>query len=218
MKTKLSILSIALISALAAAQTQNLFNGKDLTGWKPIDLEGAGAVKVLPNGIIECAAGDPISGIVYTNTPLRMNYEITFDAMRVEGSDFFASLTIPVETNACTIIIGGWGGGLCGISCVDFIDASENQWSEYKELKNNIWYNLRVRVTPGVLQIFLNDTLYGARVEYLDPKRLTLRWGDIDKTAPLGISTFVSRAWWRNFKLTPINELKPDDKPITEDL
>jgi hypothetical protein len=212
--------ALFLIAALAAcgvcAETRPLFNGKDLAGWSVIPYDGAGKVSALSNGVVECGAGNPFSGIVCAGAPLRMNYELSLDAMRVEGSDFFVALTIPVTTNYCTVIIGGWGGSLCGVSSVDYLDASENQWSECKNLENNRWYRLRVRVTPGVLQVFLNDKLYGARIEYGEPRRLSLRYGDIDRTAPLGLATYCTRAWWRNFTLTPITELENDDKPILE--
>ena len=213
--------TLCLLAALATtaslADPLELFNGKDLSGWKNAYSDaGGGAVKALSNGVVECGIGDPLSGLVYTNTPPTMNYELSLEGMRTEGSDFFIALTIPVTTNCCTVVIGGWGGSLCGISSVDYLDASENQWSESKNLENNRWYRLRVRVTPGVLQVFLNDTLYGARVEYGESSRLSLRFGDIDKTKPLGLATYCTRALWRDFTLAHITELLPDDKPRNE--
>ena len=216
MRTSLALLA-ALAASLCLAQPRALFNGRDLEGWRVASFDGGGAVTVLTNGIVACAAGDPFSGIVYTNTPLRMNYELSLEAMRVEGSDFFVALTIPVETNACTVIIGGWGGSLCGISSIDYMDASENQYSEGINLENKRWYTLRVRVTPGVFQVFLDETLYTARVEFEDTSRFSLRTGsDIDKTLPLGLATYRTRARWRNATLTPITTLTPNDKPRAE--
>ena len=203
-------------AAAAFADPLALFNGTDLSGWKNAFPSDGGSVKALSNGIVECGIGNPLSGLVYTNAPPTMNYELALEGMRVEGSDFFIALTIPVVTNYCTVVIGGWGGSLCGISSVDYLDASENQWSESKELLNDRWYRLRVRVTPGVLQVFLNDTLYTARVEYGESSRLSLRFGDIDKTKPLGLATYCTRALWRNLTLTPITALEPDDKPRTD--
>ncbi|MDD2459953.1 MAG: DUF1080 domain-containing protein [Kiritimatiellia bacterium] len=200
-----------------AAKPVQLFNGRDLTGWKTADLFEGGTVDVLPDGTVECGFGNPMTGIAYTNTPPRMNYELSLQAVRVQGSDFFVALTLPIETNYCTLIIGGWGGGLCGISSVDYLDASENQWSENITLENERWYTLRVRVTPGVLQVFLDEKLYTARVEG-PPSRFSLRSGsDIDKTGPLGLATYRTKARWRNFTLTPITELGPKDKPMLEE-
>jgi hypothetical protein len=216
MKTLGLLLVLVATATATLAESLSLFNGKDLTGWKVAPFDGGGAVNVLSNGIVACGVGNPLSGIVYTNTPPSMNYELSLEGMRTGGADFFIALTLPVVTNYCTVIIGGWGGGLCGISSVDYLDASENQWSEYLNLANDRWHHLRVRVTPGVLRVFLNNDLYTARVEYLEPSRLSLRFGDIDKTKPLGLATYCTGALWRNFTLTPITELESDDKPFME--
>ena len=217
MKRILFALVLLTASTSGAAEPVQLFNGRDLTGWKTADLFEGGKVAVLPDGAVECDFGNPMTGIAYTNTPPRMNYELSLQAVRVQGSDFFVALTLPIETNYCTIIIGGWGGNLCGISSVDYLDASENQWSENTTLENERWYTLRVRVTPGVLQVFLDETLYTARVEG-PPSRFSLRSGsDIDKTGPLGLASYRTKARWRNFTLTPITELGPKDKPMLEE-
>ncbi|HPB11077.1 MAG TPA: DUF1080 domain-containing protein [Kiritimatiellia bacterium] len=217
MKRILFALALLTASTSGAAEPVQLFNGRDLTGWKTADLFEGGKVAVLPDGAVECDFGNPMTGIAYTNTPPRMNYELSLQAVRVQGSDFFVALTLPIETNYCTIIIGGWGGNLCGISSVDYLDASENQWSENTTLENERWYTLRVRVTPGVLQVFLDETLYTARVEG-PPSRFSLRSGsDIDKTGPLGLASYRTKARWRNFTLTPITELGPKDKPMLEE-
>jgi len=214
---KTLVLLLVLAAAAARAGAAELFNGKDLSGWTNVFAASGGApVKVLPDGVVECGAGDPLSGLAYTNAAPTMNYELSLEAMRVEGSDFFVALTIPVATNFCTVVVGGWGGSLCGISSVDYLDASENQWSECKNLLNDRWYRLRVRVTPGVLQVFLNEDLYAARIEYGESSRLSLRFGDIEKCKPLGLATYCTRAYWRNLTLTRLTELLPDDKPFLE--
>ena len=217
MKRFFFTLILAAVTSAGTAEPTRLFNGHDLAGWKIADLFGGGKVDVLPDGTVECGFGNPMTGIAFTNTPPRMNYELSLQAVRVQGSDFFVALTLPIETNYCTIIIGGWGGGLCGISSVDYLDASENQWSENITFENERWYTLRVRVTPGVLQVFLDETLYTARVEG-PPSRFSLRSGsDIDKTGPLGLATYRTKARWRNFTLTPVTELMPKDKPMLEE-
>ena len=179
-----------------------LFNGKDLTGWKVAGFVDDGPVSV-SNGVIACGAGHPMSGIVYTNTPPSMNYEISLDAMRVEGSDFFIGLTLPVGTNRCTVIIGGWGGSVCGVSCIDYMDASENPYSTGISLRSGKWYHLRVRVEPKVLTVSLDGTEYSAKIPYESTEQFSLRSGyEIEKTAPLGICTFRTTAWWKNIELT----------------
>ena len=214
---KNTLLLSLLLSVAAHADTLHLFNGKDLGGWKIADFTGGGTVAALPDGSVECGFGNPMTGIAYTNPVPNMNYELSLQATRVEGGDFFVALTLPVGTNACTVIIGGWGGSLCGISSIDYMDASENQYSEGINLENKRWYTLRVRVTPGVFQVFLDETLYTARVEFEDTSRFSLRTGsDIDKTLPLGLATYRTRARSRNATLTPITTLTPNDKPRAE--
>jgi len=217
---KISAAFFLFAAALASrAETVRLFNGKDLAGWKIAEMTDRGMVSVLADGSVECGPGNPMTGIVYTNEPPRMNYELSLQAVRVKGSDFFVALTIPVEKHYCTVIIGGWGGGICGVSSFDFLDAAENQWAECRNLENERWYTLRVRVTPGVLQVFLDETLYTARIEFDNPARFSLRPGsDIDKTVPLGLATYGTLARWRNFTLTPITAPLPGDKPKGDDL
>lgn len=56
-----------------------------------------------------------------------MNYELSLEAMRVDGSDFFCGLTFPVGSNFCSFIVGGWGGGVVGLSSLNSEDASQNE-------------------------------------------------------------------------------------------
>lgn len=212
-----SIVLLNLMLAMSLCAQSNLFNGKDLTGWKRADIIDNGEIKVLPGGIVECGVGRSISAIAYTNEFPTMNYELSLEAMRVAGDDFFIALTIPIEKSFCTVIIGGWGGGLCGFSSYDGGDAANNQWAQGVALKNNCWYKLVVRVTTCVLQISLDQDLYTARVEFDDSGRFSLRSGEMDKTTPLGLATYETKAHWRNFTMTPITKLRPEDKPHAEE-
>jgi Domain of Unknown Function (DUF1080) len=199
---------LILLSALALqAEPRALFNGKDLSGWKRAEIWGNGTVEARSNGVVSCGIGKPLSGIAYTNSFPTMSYEVKMDAMRKEGGDFFVAMTLPIETNACTIVIGGWGGGLCGISSIEYMDASENPYSSGLALTNNVWYTLRVRVTPGLLEVFLNDTLYTAKVTFEKSSLFTLRSGsDIDKTLPFGLATYETHALWRNLTVSTIKK------------
>ncbi len=97
-KILLTLVFLAAVST-AIADSIQLFNGRDLTGWKVADLFESGKVEVLPDGSVECGFGNPMTGIAYTNTPPRMNYELSLQAVRVQGADFFIALTLPIETN-----------------------------------------------------------------------------------------------------------------------
>ena len=54
----------------------------------------------------------------------REDYEVSLEARRLEGTDFFCGLTFPVGKEPCTLIIGGWGGTTVGLSNVDDYSAA----------------------------------------------------------------------------------------------
>jgi len=83
-----------------------LFDGKTLKGWKPTEFAG--------HGNVECELGcsfsnrRPIHGCELDGQRAANEYEIALDTMRVNGSDFFCGLTIPVKDSCCSLIVGGW--------------------------------------------------------------------------------------------------------------
>ena len=92
-----------------------LFNGKNLDGWKVTNFGGEGDV-YLEKGNVVISQGADLSGITSTRKDLpRVNYEIEFEAQRAIGNDFFAGLTFPVKDSHCSLICGGWGGGVVGV-------------------------------------------------------------------------------------------------------
>jgi len=176
-----------------------LFNGRTLAGWRVLPFGGAGAVKILSNGALEIGAGEVLSGLVYTNPPVRMNYEIVLEARRTLGADFFCGLTFPVYTNSCTLVIGGWGGSLTGISSIDDMDASENSTGDTQAFEQNRWYTIRLRVTPEKIEAYLDNQ----RIVNLDidEHRLGMRAGEIEACMPLGLATYQTRAEVRHILL-----------------
>src|SRR4051812_15945724 len=117
----------------------SLFDGKTLKGWKATEFIGRGKI-LCDLGLIVFEAGDPFTGLNWTDSVPRINYEISLDAMRVGGSDFFCGLTIPVKDSCCSLIAGGWGGSLIGISSFDGADASENESTKFINFENGRWY------------------------------------------------------------------------------
>src|SRR5262249_39791253 len=106
---------------------RSLFDGKTLAGWKATVFGGEGKVAV-EKGQIILQRGAPLTGITWAGGPPelpRMSYEVSLDAMKVDGSDFFCGLTFPVGPDPCSFIVGGWGGGVVGLSSLDGMDASE---------------------------------------------------------------------------------------------
>ena len=110
----------------------SLFDGKTIDGWERTNFGGEGDITV-EDGAITLDYGADLTG-VHRDWPLqRMNYEVELEAKKVEGGDFFLGLTFPVgDEQDCSLILGGWGGGVCGLSCIDSYDASENETTDYR--------------------------------------------------------------------------------------
>jgi hypothetical protein len=192
--------------AAPAGAGEALFDGRSLAGWARSGFEGEGAVKVEAPfrggpGALVIEAGTTLSGVTWTRGAAlpRTGYEITLEAMRLAGGDFFCGLTFPVGASACTFVVGGWGGMVVGISNIDRLDASENETTAGKEFVDNRWYRIRVRVTEEKIEAWIDDERM-VDVPWKE-RKISLRPGDIQKSLPLGIATYMTRAAVRNVRL-----------------
>jgi hypothetical protein len=148
--------------------------------------------------------GDPFSGVNWTNSVPTTKYEIALDAMRVMGSDFFCGLTFPVDSSFCTLVVGGWGGSLVGLSSLDSLDASENETSRYMSFDQQRWYRIRLRVTEGRIEAWIDkEKVVDIRTH---DRRIGLRAGDIELSKPLGIACWQSMAALREIKIRRVSE------------
>ena len=181
-----------------------LFDGHTLAGWKVIPFGNEGKVRVLSGGMLEIGAGEILTGLVYTNKTVTQNYEITLEARRTSGSDFFCGLTFPIGTNSCTLILGGWGGSLTGISSIDHMDASENSTSDSYKFEQNRWYQVCLRVTPEKIEAWIDkDRIVNLDIE---EHHLGMRAGEIEYCMPLGLATYQTRAEIRKMHLRRLVE------------
>lgn len=177
---------------------QPLFDGKTLTNWQPSKFTGAGDVKV-ENGQIVIEAGRSLSGITWTGPDFpKTNYELALQAMRVEGRDFFAGVTFPVADSSCSLILGGWGGTVIGLSSVNSEDASQNSTSQSMDFENGRWYNARIKVTTEKIEVWLDDRQIIS--QDLKGNRITIRM-EMEPSLPLGIATWKTKAALRDIRL-----------------
>ena len=180
----------------AAAKEQSLFDGKSLAGWKVTDFAGHGEVSA-KDGTILLEMGQ-MTGITWTNDVPRMNYEISLEAKRVEGSDFFCGLTFPVAKDPCSLIVGGWGGGVVGLSSLDSQDAANNETTKFMNFKTGQWYAIRLRVTPGKIEAWIDaDKVIDCPTE---DRAISIRL-EMEDSKPLGIATWSTAAALRNVRL-----------------
>lgn len=184
--------------ASAPAET-SLFDGQTLGHWKITDFGGQGKVYV-KDGAIYLEQGNDMTGVTWDGPLVRMNYEITLEAMRVSGSDFFCGLTFPVNDKCCSLILGGWGGTVCGLSNIDYYDAANNETTRMVSFENGKWYHVRLRVTPNRIQAWLAE-----EEDQLVDMDITGRKVDtrieVDLSQPLGIATWQTAGAIRNIKL-----------------
>ena len=166
-----------------------LFNGKDLTDWEETDYAGRGKVLV-KNGELHIENGLVITGVNFTNKTIlpKTNYEITYQAKKVNGSDFFALLTFPVGEKHASFVTGGWGGAVTGVSSINSMDASENNTTIYLKYNKDQWYTFRLRVTPENLSVWMNPK------EHLIP---------LNATVASIVKAYVEEAAKDGQKLTP---------------
>ena len=166
-----------------------MFNGVDLAGWRVLDqvfYAEHGKVHVA-DGRLVLEAGNDLTGIAWTGPMPETNYEVSLEAMRVSGSDFFCGMTFPVGTERCTWIVGGWGGTVVGLSNVDGYNASENATTRPMTFESGRWYRLRLRVTDERIEAFIDDArvIDQARAEH------TLGvWLQMDDFRPFGLATW----------------------------
>lgn len=190
---------------LDAKDWKPLFDGKSLKGWMITDFAGHAEPKV-EDGLIHIPAGLALSGINRTNQPPKMNYEITLEAKKIDGNDFFCCLTFPYGESHCSFVVGGWGGGLVGISSVDGMDASENDTADYMVFEKDKWYRISVRVTPEKIETWIDKT----KIVDLETKdrKIGMRFGEIEESAPLGIATWITSSALRDIRIRTIAKAK----------
>jgi hypothetical protein len=188
--------------ALAETQTvesEALFDGKSLDGWELTSFGGEGDCEV-KDGAIVMASGDPLTAINLVeqyDLPTN-NYELLVEAKRVEGTDFFATITFPVGDSFCSLVVGGWAGTLVGLSSVDGEDASMNETRSLKNFDDNRWYQIRLRVAEENISAWIDNEV----VVDLDiaGRTISLR-NEMIPCRPLGIASYITTAAIRKIQL-----------------
>ena len=184
----------------AKRQELTLFNGTSLDNWSKTDYAGKGEIFIDNNQTLVMEMGATLSGIHWTGDDLPVeNYEISLQARRTMGSDFFCGLTFPYKDSHATLILGGWGGSLIGISSIDDFDASENETGDAYIFEEKEWYDIRLQVTESEVTVWINEeTVIDAK---LAGKKVTMRVGEIEMSIPLGLTTYGTTGEFKNIKM-----------------
>ena len=213
---RLSVLALALVTwACRSAGAPRpyttpdrvLFDGLSLAHWEPVTFGGEGGLELGPEGL-EMDFGSPLTGIVWAGEALPTeDYELELVARRTGGQDFFAGLTFPVGPGHASVILGGWGGALNGLSCVDGEDASQNATKTFRGWETGRDYRLVVRVGKDSVGAWVDgeplfeqprgDHVFDVRIE-------------LEPCLPLGLANYNSRSLIRGLRL----RLAPGTSPV----
>jgi Domain of Unknown Function (DUF1080) len=182
------------------SDTSLLFDGKSLDGWEITNFGPQGPVYVTGNEIM-LGMGDGCTGITWKRAFPRTGYEVSLDAMRVAGTDFFCGMTFPVGKSPCSLIIGGWGGATVGLSSIDGKDASQNETTTIRNFEEKRWYHIRLVVTDEFIRSWIdNDKVVDFAI---GGKRLSIR-PEVELSRPFGIASWNTTAAIRNLHLRRI--------------
>lgn len=172
------------------------------TAWRVAEYLSSGGVWVEGNTCF-LGEGNSMTGIVWNGPLPRMNYEVTLEAKRVGGGDFFCGLTFPYGEDPCTLIVGGWGGGLVGISSLDGMDASENSTGTWREFEDDRWYAIRLRVSPEKIEAWIDDDqVVEARTK---GRTIGIRF-EVEPCRPFGIATWRTTGAVRDIRIRAFEE------------
>lgn len=141
--------------------------------------------------------GSPLTGIHWPGDfPLR-DYELRVVAARLLGTDFFCGLTFPIAASHLTLIVGGWGGALVGLSCIDGRDASANATRQFHSFEQGLDHEIRVRVAGTRVQVWLE----AQSIMDIDVSGHTLSLRpEVWPSRPLGIAAYATRARIRSIE------------------
>jgi len=193
--------ALALLFVLGCQRQITLFDGKNLDNWERTDFAGKGDVRIDENGSLVLEMGAELSGVRWkgkTELP-KIDYEVTLQAKRTMGSDFFCGLTFPFKESHATLVLGGWGGSLIGISSLDDFDASENETGDAYVFEDKKWYDVRLRVTEQKLQVWLDDKM--VIDTDVEGRKVSMRFGEIEMSVPFGICTYATTGVIRDVKI-----------------
>ncbi|HJN18152.1 MAG TPA: DUF1080 domain-containing protein [Armatimonadota bacterium] len=174
-----------------------MFDRTSLDGWMASNFHGQREVKVEDQAVV-LSMGEDMTGIHWPGEVPRLDYEVTFQARRVEGDDFFCGFTFPVADSHISLILGGWGGSTVGLSSLEDADASMNETSQWITFKEQRWYRVRVRVTPGNITVWLDEE------EIIDldttDRRIDTRI-EMNHSKPFGIATWRTTGAARDIRI-----------------
>lgn len=192
MGARSSLYALLLAAACQAvpehAPWTELFDGRTLSAFTVTDFGGQGTVEVR-DGRLHLGFGSPLTGVTWSGPLPQGDYELEVVGAREDGSDFFCGLTFPVGDDHLTLVLGGWGGSLCGLSSLDGNDAAHNDTRTLRSFAAGRDYTAHIVVTSAAIQVTLDGEplCRVTRGEH----RFGLR-PEVSLSRPLGLASFAT--------------------------
>jgi len=187
---------------------QPMFDGESLKGWKETPFTGRGKVRI-EKGTIILETGY-MTGITWAGPFPLMDYEVRFEAARLQGSDFYASITFPVNDSHATWVLGGWGGSLVGLSSLDGMDASENETGNDWQFERGRFYTHTLRVAGNRISAWIdNDPAIDVMIQN---RVVDLRPGEIELNRPLGFASWSTTGAIRKIEYRRLPPPQPPER------
>jgi hypothetical protein len=130
-----------------------------------------------------------------------------FDGSTLKGwksTEFGGEGTVEVKDGAILLGVGNdltgvnYEGGVCGLSSIDGLDASENSTTKYREFETSRWYTIRLRVTDAKIEAWIDkDQIVDQK---LAGKKISIR-SEVEASRPFGIASYRTLAALRNIRL-----------------
>jgi 3-keto-disaccharide hydrolase len=179
---------------------KKLFDGQSLGQWHATKFGGEGDVQV-EEGQIILEMGSDLTGITWSGEFPTVDYEVSLEARRLAGNDFFCGMTFPVGKSPCSLVVGGWGGTVVGLSSIDGRDASENETGQLMNFDLGRWYLVRLRVTDPRIEVWIDQKkVIGLATAH---RRVSIR-PEVELSRPFGIASWRTRAALREINVKPI--------------
>lgn len=175
----------------------SMFDGETLDGWEITSFGTQGPVLVSEGNII-LSYGDGCTGITWKKEFPKVNYIVSLQARKTSGNDFFCGITFPVNEQFCSLIVGGWGGPVVGLSCIDGKDAESNETRIMKNFEKNVWYDIQLQVSDSAIVATIDDEKV---VDFNYPGRELYVRPEVELSRPFGICSWTTTGELRNIYL-----------------
>ncbi len=200
MMMNVRILLLAVLGCVFSScdcQQSEVWQDPDPSKWETISFGGEGSVQHA-DGTLHLDLGVELTGARYLGEFPSSSYVLELEARRLSGSDFFCGLTFPIDESHLTLILGGWGGSVVGLSSIDGEDASENETSLDFIFEDKRWYQVRLVVDRDTVKVSLDDQLI---IDLnTEGKTLSLRPGPIEACLPMGVAAWQTEAEIRQIR------------------